>query len=120
MTLEADLAPIVDAMPGWAGHDVRAEALGGGITNRNFRVDVDGETFVVRLPGKDTDLLGIDRDAERRAAQSAHEAGVAPEVIAFLSQHGVLVTRFVRGDPLPPDDLERPDIMGEVVESIRR
>jgi thiamine kinase-like enzyme len=120
MALDADLAPVVDAMPGWAGRDVRAEALGGGITNRNFRVDVDGETFVVRISGKDTDLLGIDRDAERRAAQSAHEAGVAPEVVSFLPEHGVLVTRFVRGDPLPPEDLERPEIMAEVVESIRR
>jgi len=120
MALDADLAPVVDAMAGWAGREVRAEALGGGITNRNFRVDVNGETFVVRLSGKDTDLLGIDRDAERRAAQSAHEAGVAPEVIAFLPEHGALVTRFVQGDPLPPDDLERPEIMAEVVESIRR
>jgi thiamine kinase-like enzyme len=120
MALDADLTPVVDAMPGWAGRDVRAEAIDGGITNRNFRVDVDGETFVVRLSGKDTGLLGIDRDAERRAAQSAHEAGVAPEVIAFLPDHGALVTRFVRGDPLPPADLEHPEIMAEVVESIRR
>jgi thiamine kinase-like enzyme len=120
MALDADLTPVVDAMPGWAGRGVRAEALEGGITNRNFRVDVDGETFVVRLSGRDTGLLGIDRDAERRAAQSAHEAGVAPEVIAFLPDHGALVTRFVRGDPLPPADLERPEIMAEVVESIRR
>jgi aminoglycoside phosphotransferase (APT) family kinase protein len=120
MALDADLTPVVDAMPGWAGREVRAEALEGGITNRNFRVDVDGETFVVRLSGKDTGLLGIDRDAERRAAQSAHEAGVAPEVIAFLPDHSALVTRFVRGDPLPPADLERPEVMAEVVESIGR
>ena len=119
MVLDPDLAVVVDAMPRWGGRDVRVEALGGGITNRNFRVDVDGECFVVRLSGKDTELLGIDREAERRAAKAAHEAGVAPEVVAYLAEHRVLVTRFIEGDPLPPEDLERQEVMAAVVDSIR-
>jgi len=93
--------------------------LEGGITNRNFRVDVAGESFVVRLAGKDTQLLGIDRDAEHLAATAAASARVAPEVVAFLPQRGALVTRFVDGDPLPPEDLERRDVLGRVVASVR-
>jgi len=117
--LEPDLAAVVAAMPAWEGRDVRAEVLGGGITNRNFRVDVGDETFVVRLSGKDTELLGIDRDAERLATKAAHEAGVAPEVVAFLPDHRALVTRFVEAKPLPPEDLERQEVLAAVVESIR-
>jgi hypothetical protein len=109
--LEPDLAAVVAAMPAWEGRDVRAEVLGGGITNRNFRVDVGDETFVVRLSGKDTELLGIDRDAERLATKAAHEAGVAPEVVAFLPDHRALVTRFVEAKPLPPEDLERQEVL---------
>jgi thiamine kinase-like enzyme len=119
MALDPDLVPVVEAVPGWSGRGVRAEVLGGGITNRNFRVDVDGEVFVVRLSGKDTDLLGIDRDAERLATEAAHAAGVAPEVVAFLPEHRALVTRFVEGDPIPPEALERPDVLEAVVASIR-
>jgi thiamine kinase-like enzyme len=117
--LEPDLAAVVAAMPAWEGRDIRAEVLGGGITNRNFRVDVGDETFVVRLSGKDTELLGIDRDAERLATKAAHEAGVAPEVVAFLPDHRALVTRFVEAKPLPPEDLERQEVLAAVVESIR-
>jgi thiamine kinase-like enzyme len=117
--LEPDLAAVVAAMPAWAGRDVRAEVLGGGITNRNFRVEVGDETFVVRLSGKDTELLGIDRDAERMASEAAHEAGVAPEVVAFLPDHRALVTRFVEAEPLPPEDLERPEVLAAVVDSVR-
>ena len=39
--------------------------LEGGITNRNFRVNFGGTDYVVRLPGKKTNALGIDREAER-------------------------------------------------------
>jgi thiamine kinase-like enzyme len=119
MGLDPDLARVVEALPGWSGADVRAEVLGGGITNRNFRVRVDGESFVVRLAGKDTGLLGIDREAERRATEAAHAAGVAPEVIAFVPELGALVTRFVEADPLPPEDLEDPETLEAVVRSIR-
>ena len=43
-------------------------ALDGGITNRNYRVDFGGSTYVIREPGKDTELLGIDRGAEWAAS----------------------------------------------------
>jgi len=119
MGLDPDLAKVVEALPGWAGTDIRAEVLGGGITNRNFRVQVGDESFVVRLAGKDTGLLGIDREAERRATEAAHAAGVAPEVVAFVPELGALVTRFVQADPLPAENLEDPETMAAVVRSIR-
>src|ERR1700716_2529878 len=56
--------------------------LEGGITNRNFRVRLGQRDYVLRLPGKDTELLGISREAERIANGQAARLGVAPEVAA--------------------------------------
>ncbi len=67
--------------------------LEGGITNRNFRVRLGEREYVVRLHGKDTDLLGISREAERLANSAAAELGIAPEVAAGFD--GGLVTRYV-------------------------
>ena len=56
------LAEAISRVPQWAGaHEIKTSPLGGGITNRNFRVDVDGESFVLRIGGEKTELLGIDR-----------------------------------------------------------
>src|SRR3981081_3496766 len=76
---------------------------GGGITNRNFRVTLGGAEYVIRRPGKDTDLLGIDREAERTATEAAAALGIAPAVAATLDD--CLVTRFVACDPV--DTAER-------------
>ena len=46
-------------------------ALEGGITNRNYRVLLGEGEYVIRLHGKDTDLLGISRRAERLANDTA-------------------------------------------------
>jgi aminoglycoside phosphotransferase (APT) family kinase protein len=74
------------------------ESIGTGITNHNFKVVVGGVAFVVRIAGKDTDLLGIDRRVELDASLAAAELGIGPEVVAFLEPEGYLVTRFVEGE----------------------
>ena len=72
--------------------------LSGGITNHNFRVTLGGEQYVVRVHGKDTQLLGIDREAEQLASETAAALAIAP---ALLAAHAdCLVTRFVPSDPV--------------------
>ena len=71
------------------------QPLEDGITNRNYRVRFGGRDHVVRICGAETSLLGIDRNAERAAAAAAHEAGIGPEVTAFLADDECLVTAFV-------------------------
>jgi len=115
---DPQLAAALADVPGWAGRDLDVEPLPGGITNRNFRVEVDGEPFVVRLAGADTELLGVDRGAEEQAGRAAAAAGVGPEVIAFLPRHACLVTRFLTGEPIPEEDLQRDDVLSLVVRGV--
>jgi thiamine kinase-like enzyme len=113
--LEAALA----AVPGWEGRHIGITPITAGITNRNFLIEADHEVFVLRLAGRDTELLGIDREAEWEAGRAAAAAGVGPEVYAFLPQHGCLVTRFVQGGHISEEDLQRQDVLASVVGSIR-
>jgi thiamine kinase-like enzyme len=103
----------------WPGRAYRFEPLGGGITNHNFLVEVDGERFVLRIGGKDTELLGIDRDAERAAAEMAASIGVGPEVMAVVRPEGYLVTRFIEGEPIPPERLKDADMLERVARAVR-
>jgi thiamine kinase-like enzyme len=117
--LDPALAATIASIPAWKGLDPQVTPITIGITNRNFKVDIGGESFVVRLSGKDTDLLGIDRAAENEAASAAARAGVAPEVFAYLPERSALVTRFVEGTHIPEEDLLREDVLGAVVRSVK-
>jgi thiamine kinase-like enzyme len=103
----------------WPEKSVELEPLGGGITNRNFKVAVDGEAYVLRIGGKDTDLLGIDRAAEHGASVVAAESGVGPEVVDYLEPEGYLVTRFVEGRPIPVEEMRRPATITRVAVTLR-
>jgi aminoglycoside phosphotransferase (APT) family kinase protein len=74
--------------------------LDGGITNRNFVVELGRERYVLRLVGTDTDLLGISRRAERLAAEAAARLGIGPPVTDCGD--GYLLTVFVPSAPVSP------------------
>jgi thiamine kinase-like enzyme len=94
--------------------------LEGGITNRNFRVNFGGMDYVVRLPGKRTEVLGIDRTAECIANHAAAEMGMAPGVAAMFEEPSCLVTLFIDGREMSVDELRTPETLAEVARDLRR
>ena len=111
---------VMDRVPGWAGHVRMVEPLSGGITNRNFKVAVGDDIYVVRLPAKTGALLGIDRRIEHDASRLAALAGVGPEVIAFVEPEGALVTRFITGQPVTDAAVHEPAMLQRIAHSLRR
>jgi thiamine kinase-like enzyme len=103
----------------WPGREALVETLGGGITNRNFKVTVDGSAYVLRIGGKDTELLGIDRRVEHEASLAAAAVGVGPEVVAFVEPEGYLVTRFIEGAVVTPEAIREPEALRRVAGSLR-
>ena len=96
--MTADLDRVVSALePVLGPRSGDAAPLDGGITNRNYRVRLGAADYMVRLPGKDTSLLGIDRAAERIATESAAALGIAPALAAAGRDY--LVTRFIECRP---------------------
>jgi thiamine kinase-like enzyme len=102
----------------WPDRELEIEPLGGGITNHNFVVRVDDDAFVLRIAGADTELLGIDREAEHAAARVAAELGVGPPVVEFVE--GSLITYFVEGGVVPLEEMRRPEALRETAELLRR
>jgi len=101
--------------PALGPHTGEPQPLSGGITNHNFRVVFGGSDYVVRIHGRSTGLLGIDRQAERVASDTAARLGIAPAVVATLED--CLVTRFIRGDPVNPRDVA--DRVHEIARALR-
>ena len=103
----------------WPGQEAHVYELGGGITNRNFKVIVAGDAYVLRMGGARTELLGIDRSVEHAAGNRAFEVGVGPEVTAFVPEEGWLVARFIDGRPIPLEAMRQPVVLARVAGALR-
>lgn len=92
-----------------------AAPLSGGITNRNFRVRFGARDCVLRLTGSRTELLGIDRESERRATAGAATLGIGPALVA--AGEGYLVTEYL--DAAPVDSARLRADPGSVARGLR-
>ena len=118
--MDIDLSPILQRIPQFASaKDPEIKELTGGITNKNYKITVDGEAFVLRLGGNETKYLGIDRKVEYECSRLAAQIGVAPEPTAFLEPEGYIVARFISGKGLPAEEIGTEENIKKVIESMQ-
>ena len=115
-----DLSHILKRIPQFAStQSLEIKELDGGITNRNYKITVDGESFVLRLGGNETTYLGIDRKSEYECSLLASKIGIAPEPTAFLEPEGYIVARFISGKSIPAEEIGTEENISRVVESMK-
>lgn len=116
----SEIAEIVDRLAPILGrHSGDPVPLDGGITNRNYRVSFGGDDYVVRFPGKDTNLLEIDRLAELAASELAAEAGVGPKVAAMFEDPPCLVNEFLGAHTMTSEGLRGRGCLTDVAADLR-
>lgn len=99
--------------------DIKSTELTGGITNKNYKLETGGKAYMLRITGENTDLLGIKREIEHASNLAAGLLGIAPEVLYFIEPEGYLVTRFIDGKRIPPEEMVKPDNIRRVVRKLR-
>jgi len=98
---------LLRAVPGMSGAVLR-ERLSNGPTNTSFRVQCEGESFVLRLDKPEAARLGLDRSNEYRVYQTAFDAGLTPRPVYSDPEAGVFLRRFQAGKTWTAADLENP------------
>jgi thiamine kinase-like enzyme len=120
MTATPSIEEVIAAIPDWAGRSVTAERIPAGLTNTNFRVEVDGTTCFVRIPGAATELLAVDRGNELFNTRAAATAGVAPRVLHALPDWDVFVLEWLPAQTMSVEALGIPGMPRRIAEILRR
>jgi thiamine kinase-like enzyme len=113
------LEDVLEAVPQLHGA-TKIEPLAGGLTNTNYKITTPGGSYVVRISGKDTGLLAIDRANEAHNTLAAAETGVGAPFVAAVPDHDALVLGFLEGEVMSPEKLQRGDRIARVADSCRR
>ncbi|GLK67634.1 phosphotransferase [Hansschlegelia plantiphila] len=110
------------AVAPWRGRGVRYRPVFGGISNMNWRVEIEGDpmAYFVKIPGRGTEMF-IDRNAARAASRRAETVGLGPRTFDYLDAEGVEIAEFVEGRrPSTHRDFADPSLRAEAMSVYRR
>jgi thiamine kinase-like enzyme len=120
---------ILDQIPRLRCQNVSITPLAGGMTNHIYKVNAGSDAFVLRIFGHGTAILGIDRNRELACLKAIAAAGLGAEVVAYLPELnpppfdgfcGALLVRFLKRDLLKPEQVQNPDMLRRIGESLRQ
>src|SRR5260370_32125764 len=111
---------VVAKVEEWKGKSISIQPLPGGLTNANFRVDVNGDSYFVRVPGVGTELLAINRENEFFNTSAAAQVGVGPKVVYYFSEEQVMILEYLSAKTMSKEALNRPGMPASIAMAIRR
>ena len=115
-----NITPILQRIPQFASaKSIEITELSGGITNKNYKITVDDESYVLRIGGNETKYLGIDRKIEYECSLLASKIGIAPEPTAFLEPEGYIVARFISGNGISAEEIGTEENIERVLQAMK-
>ena len=91
----------------------------GGMTNKNFKTLIDGEEYVVRIPGFGTDEM-IDRKDEKVNSELGSKIGIMPALFYFNADSGLKIARFIpNAETLNLKTARRPENLQQITNILK-
>ena len=137
-----DARAILEHVPALNSKAAIISQLGGGMTNRIYKIDIPSplpaagegsgvrgsDSYVLRVFGQGTELLGICREREVACSRAVATVDLGPDVVAYLPELspkpfetfcGALLVRFVPGNLLEEDQVQNPEMLRRIAETLK-
>jgi len=111
------LRAVLAQIPEWGDKSFVLTPVRGGLTNVNWRVEVEGDrqSYFVKVPGPGTEKF-IDRATVNAATRQAADMGVGPAVLFYDPDTGIEVSEFLSDyRPCSTEDLSPPEAVAQVM-----
>ncbi|MEG1410450.1 MAG: phosphocholine cytidylyltransferase/choline kinase family protein [Terrisporobacter sp.] len=74
--------------------DISEIALAGGMTNKNYKVNIQGEYYILRMPGNGTSQM-ISRGNEKYNSRLANILGLDTDILYFDEDSGIKISKLI-------------------------
>lgn len=92
----------------------------GGMTNKNFKVRMNNEDYILRIPGSGTEEM-ISRYSEKNNTLVASELNLDTDMIYFNEESGVKLAKYIKNsETITPKSAKRENNMIEITNILRK
>lgn len=114
-----DIHDVIKMVGDWKEKEYDIEELTEGITNKNFKVTIEGKRYVVRIPGEGTDLF-INREVELHNMLSASEVGVGAHIFKYFKPEYISIAEFIDGEVMSVPSFKDKERIVKATRAIKR
>jgi thiamine kinase-like enzyme len=104
----------------WEISDISIEYQKDGLTNQNYIISKDNIKYAIRISGKNSYKLGINRYAELAAMKAAAAIGVGAEIIYFSTETGNMITKYIEGKKWSNEDAATSENISRIADTLRK
>lgn len=91
----------------------------GGMTNKNYKVTIDGKLYILRVPGAGTEEM-IDRKIEKENAELGYKIGIDAKILYFDAETGIKISEYIKdAETLTPMAAKKESNMKAVTDILR-
>ena len=94
--MDSSIERLIKLVPEWNEKSIKLSPISDGITNINFEVIVENESFFLSIPSSDPKLLNIDYRNKYYNNSICGELNISPRVTNFIEKENLLVTEFIK------------------------
>lgn len=92
----------------------------GGMTNKNFKVRMNNEDYILRIPGSGTEEM-ISRYSEKNNTLVASELNLDTDMIYFNEESGVKLAKYIKNsETITPKSAKRENNMIEITNILKK
>ena len=92
----------------------------GGMTNKNFKVNINNEDYILRIPGNGTEEM-ISRKSEKYNSMIVNDLGIDTDILYFNEVNGIKLSKYIdNAETINPKTARREDNMRLTTDILRR
>lgn len=87
-------------------------------TNRNFKINLNGQTVFFRIGRNSPGEVGINRESEIEFYTIAESLGIAPKLLGYEVKNGLLITEYIEGASPSEKEIRQPYAIEKVIHNL--
>jgi thiamine kinase len=114
-----DISSILSIVPN-LGEIYQHELLNDGVVNEVWRLDTGAGSYVLRRDKPLASKIGLNRGEEFQILEAAADAGLGPEPVWCDANAGLLLVKYLAGQPLAEKDISGGQVLAAVNDLFRK
>lgn len=108
---------LLSQLPDWNETTAIIQPFGQGCTNQNYKLEVGGNSYFIRLLSPTKNILGLSFANEIELIQLAHTLDLSPPILFADAEQGIIIFPFIEAKSV---DLRNQEKLNEVMTLIKK